>query len=300
MIDNIIETKNLSFDYGNEIVLKDISINVPRGSIYGYLGKNGAGKTTTINLILKLLSAKKDTIFYNQEDITTLNENYFKNISFLSQPIPLYSHFTCIEQLKYINCFYNVCSSNIDRVLKEVDMFDQRNKKVKSMSAGMKQRLAIAMSLLQNSDLLILDEPINGLDPKGIHEFRELMLSLNKDGKTIFVSSHILGEMQKMCSHIGIIDSGEMLLQDNLSNMSSLMSTEINLKTSDIDLSIDILTTNQCARNIRIKDNSILCDIANDAEYSKIISLISGRNIDIYDISRKEIDLESIYLTLIK
>ena len=299
MSENIITTKNLTFSYGMDKVLDNINLEIPRGSIYGYLGKNGAGKTTTINLMLKLLSVERDTIFYNKEDISTLGEKYFSNIGTLIQPISLYRHMTCYEQLKYFSYLFNVDKANIDKVLKDVDMYDQRNKKIKVMSTGMKQRLAIAAALLHNPDLLMLDEPINGLDPNGIKEFRELIMGLNRDGKTIFISSHLLGEMQKICSHIGIIDSGKLLFQDNLSNMKSLMPTQIKICTSDNVLAKDVLQ-NMNIEKLSITENNLSFELDDNKQYARAVKAICEKDIDIFDISRKEIDLESFYLTLIK
>ncbi|MEG0890912.1 MAG: ABC transporter ATP-binding protein [Bacteroidales bacterium] len=298
MSEKILEIKALTFSYGEGNILDGINLSVPKGAIYGYLGKNGAGKTTTINLILKLLPNKPGSIFYNNEDICTINESYFYHIGVLIQPLAMYNHLTCYEQLKYLNFFCDVSRANIEQVLKDVDMFDHRNKKIKILSAGMKQRLSIAMALLHNPDLLILDEPINGLDPNGINEFRALMKDLNKAGKTIFISSHILGEMQKMCSHIGIIDRGKLLFQDSISKIVK-STTQIKIRTSDTSLSKDLLQQTG-TQNIDIIDNDITCDIAGDAEYAKIINTLCARNIDIYDISKKEVDLESFYLNLIK
>lgn len=295
----ILATKDLTFSYGEGNILDGINLAVPRGSIYGYLGKNGAGKTTTINLILKLLPNRIGSIFYDNKDICAINEQYFYQIGALTQPISMYNHMTCYEQLRYLNYFYNVNRTCIGQVLQDVDMFDQRNKKIKALSAGMRQRLSIAMALLHNPDLLILDEPTNGLDPNGIHEFRLLMKDLNKAGKTIFISSHILGELEKMCSHIGIIDGGKMLFQDNLSTIENMSSAHIKIRTSNTSLSKDLLHKIGI-KNLVILENNLFCDIESDGEYAKIINTICANNIDIYDIIRKEINLESFYLNLIK
>lgn len=298
MSEKILEIKALTFGYGKSNILDGISLAIPKGAIYGYLGRNGAGKTTTINLMLKLLPNKPGSIFYNKEDICTINESYFHYIGALIQPLAIYGHLTCYEQLKYLAYFYSIGETRIEQVLKEVDMFNYRNKKIKILSTGMKQRLSIAMALLHNPDLLILDEPTNGLDPNGIQEFRTLIKDLNKAGKTIFISSHILGDLQKMCSHIGIIDRGKLLFQDSLSNIIEA-TTQIIIRTSDINLSKDTLLK-IWTKNIAIIDNALVCDIASDAEYAKIISALCARNIDIYNICRKEDSLESFYLNLIK
>lgn len=300
MSDNLLSIKALTFSYGKGDILSNLNLDIPQGSIYGYLGKNGAGKTTTINLILKLLPGKAGSIFYKGEDIHNLNENYFRNIGALIQPAPMYKHLTCYEQLNYLCCFYELPKTNIDRVLKDVDLFDHRHNKVKFLSAGMKQRLSIAMALLHNPNLLLFDEPVNGLDPNGMQEFRSLIKTLNEAGKTILISSHILGELEKMCTHIGILNNGTIIFEDSLPNLLNSLTAKIIIRTSDTEQTKTILQKNGIPILVSQENSELVCEIAHDSDYAKITKVICGNNIDIYDISRKEANLESFYLNLTK
>lgn len=232
---NIIETHNLNFKYKDQLVLSDISLQVPTGSIYGYLGSNGSGKTTTIYVLLGLLPCKTD-IFVCNQNISINRERIaaYKNIGSLVSPTFMYDYLTVKENFDLLTILYNKTSSFAMQIIKKIDLSKQLNKKVKYLSTGMKQRLAIGIALFNEPKLLILDEPINGLDPVGIYEMRELFLSLNKLGTTIFFSSHILSEIQKICSHVGILHEGKLLFQGTLNEL--LMSKNDSLENIYLNL----------------------------------------------------------------
>lgn len=216
-----IETQNLSYSYGfNKKVVKDLSLHVPLGSIYGFLGPNGAGKTTTIRLLTGMLLSKEDNIFINGKSLIQNIPYIFQTIGALIETPSLYLHLTGKENLKIIALLRNLKNEAIERALRTVGLTDAANRKVKEYSLGMKQRLGIAMSMLSDPYLLILDEPANGLDPAGIIEIRELLLRLNREeGKTIFISSHLLSEVEKTVTHIGIISNGELRYNGTLQQM---------------------------------------------------------------------------------
>lgn len=219
---NIIETHNLNFKYKNQLVLSNISLQVPIGSIYGYLGSNGSGKTTTIYVLLGLLPCKTDVIVCNQKMNTNCGRiAAYKNIGSLVSPVFMYDYLTVKEHFDMFRMLYNKTTSFANQIIEEIGLTKHCNKKVKYLSSGMKQRLAIGFAIFNEPKLLILDEPINGLDPLGIYEMRELFLLLNKQGTTIFFSSHILSEIQKLCSHVGILHDGKLLFQGSLNNLLS-------------------------------------------------------------------------------
>ena len=213
-----IQTKGLSYSFYHGIpVVNGLSLQVPQGSIYGFLGPNGAGKTTTIRLLAGMLLSDKDNIFINGQSLQKGRPLIFTSIGTLIETPSLYLHLTARENLKLITTLRGLPNNRIEEVLKIVGLSDVKDKRVKAFSLGMKQRLGIAMGLLPNPQLLILDEPANGLDPSGIIEIRELLIRLNKEeGKTIFVSSHLLHEIEKTCTHIGIIHKGVLRYQGSL------------------------------------------------------------------------------------
>lgn len=216
---NAIEIKSLSFQYGKQSILKDINLEVPIGSIYGFIGHNGAGKTTTIKLLLNLLSSSKDQIKIFGKDLYTHRNESLARIGALVEYPGIYAHLSAFQNLKAKAILLNCSNERIDEVLQLVRLDHVRNKKAGKFSQGMKQRLGIGLALLNNPDLLILDEPTNGLDPAGIVEIRTLISDLSKAGKTIFISSHLLSEMEKFATHLALIDHGEIKFKGELSDI---------------------------------------------------------------------------------
>ncbi|PZP39427.1 MAG: ABC transporter ATP-binding protein, partial [Pseudopedobacter saltans] len=194
-----IEINHLSFSMGNQEILHDVSINVPSQSIYGFIGHNGAGKTTTIKLLLGLLHAPENSIRIFGKDIAKERIDILKNVGSLVEQPAIYPHLTGYENL-YNRCILlGLKKKEIDRAAAITQTGTYLDKKAGKYSLGMKQRLGIALSLLNDPELLILDEPTNGLDPSGIHEIRSLLLNLcHQFGKTVFISSHLLSEIEKI------------------------------------------------------------------------------------------------------
>lgn len=216
-----IETKNLTYTFDRKRKAVDnLSLQVPEGSIFGFLGPNGAGKTTTIRLITGLLPNDADNVFIHNQSIRQAGPEIFRSIGCLIETPSLYGHLSAKENLQIICTLRSLPRHHIDRVLQIVRLHTVADKAVRRYSLGMKQRLAIAMALLPDPQLLILDEPVNGLDPNGMVEIRELLIRINREeGKTIFVSSHLLNEVERTCTHIAIINGGQLRYQGTLQEM---------------------------------------------------------------------------------
>lgn len=216
-----IQTTALNYAFGNDRkTLDDINLMVERGSIYGFLGPNGAGKTTTLRLLLGLLKNQSGSIQIFGEDFANNRIGILKRIGSLIEQPSLYGHLTATENLEVYRKLYGASNARIPEVLKLVGLSDTKTKKAKQFSLGMKQRLSIAVALLPAPELLILDEPTNGLDPNGIIEMRELLKKLNKEqGVTILVSSHILAEVERLATHLGIIHQGRLKFQGTFSGL---------------------------------------------------------------------------------
>ena len=223
----IIQTSNLDFQYSkNKKILNNLSINVPKGSIYGFLGPNGAGKSTTMRLLTGIIPDDSNSIFLFEKPIESQIPNIFEKVGALVESPALYLHLSGYDNVKYIALLRQVPLSKIDEVLELVDLTAYKRQKAKQYSLGMKQRLAIAMALLSEPELLFLDEPVNGLDPNGIVEIRKLLVKINKEkGVTIFVSSHLLSEIEKMCTHIGIISKGTLKYEGTMEDLSRKFET---------------------------------------------------------------------------
>ena len=202
----MIQTKNLNKSYKKQEVNKDISLLVPKNSIYGLLGPNGAGKSTLLKMLTGMINPTSGEIIYKEK---TWSRNDLLEIGSLIEQSPIYENLTARENLKVRTLLYNLPDSRIEDVLEIVNLTNTGNKKAGKFSMGMKQRLGIAIALLNNPKLLILDEPTNGLDPIGIGDLRELIKSFPKKGITVIISSHILSEVEQIADYIGIMEALE-------------------------------------------------------------------------------------------
>ena len=217
-MDYILETNHLIKKHGTTYRVKDVNLHVPEHSVYGFLGPNGAGKTTTLKLILGLIKPDQGDVFVFGQKVTTTNRlSILRRSGSLIENPGGYGHLTGLENMQIVQKLKGVSEAEIVKALKTVRLYEQRDKKLKNYSLGMRQRLGLAMALLGDPKLLILDEPTNGLDPAGIQEIRELIRSLPQErDMTVIVSSHLLNEVEQMADHVGIIHHGEMLYQGPL------------------------------------------------------------------------------------
>ena len=208
----VLEIKNVSKSFGRKKVIDDINLQVKEGEIYGFVGPNGAGKTTTIKMILGLLSIDKGSITINGYDIEKKFEKAMENIGGIVENPDMYGYLSGMENLKLYAKIRNINQERINEVVELVGLTDRIKDKVQKYSLGMKQRLGLALTLLHNPKVLILDEPTNGLDPVGIKQLRDLLKNIShKQNVAVFVSSHMLAEMEQMCDVITIIDKGKII-----------------------------------------------------------------------------------------
>lgn len=297
----IIESKNLSFSYSKD--RKDISglnLRMPKNSIYGFLGRNGSGKTTTIRLILGLLKATSGELKLFNDSLSNNRIGILKQIGALIEDPSLYGNLTGYENLSIIAKYRRIYNkSKIYDVLNLVGLGNVGNKRVSQYSLGMKQRLGLAICLLDNPQLLILDEPTNGLDPEGIHDMRELLKFLNNDlGISIFISSHLLFEIEKLCSHIGIIHKGQMLFQGTAHEFESryFSSLSVFLDVDDKERAITVLNNFGFAIASSPQVGlSLSIDHKEDASFINALLVKSG--IKVFEIKFKE-GFEEVFLSL--
>lgn len=294
----IIETRNLSFAIGKTQILSDVSLSVPKGSIYGFLGPNGAGKTTLIRILLNLFSAGTDKVFVFGKDVTRHRVEVLKHTGrFVEQP-SLYSHLTGAENLAITQTYYGVESSKVNEALALVGMREFANRKVKAYSLGMRQRIAIAQALIHDPELLILDEPTNGLDPNGIKEIRELLVSLNMDhGKTIFVSSHLLSEIEKMCTHVGVIHHGRILYQGVMEKLPKNADNQLEIKVRDPERALKLLTV-QGMEALHNYNSTLTLHVDNEQQIAAINRHLVEQGIDVFSLTLHQNNLEDIFISL--
>lgn len=225
-MDYILETKNLTKNIKNENIIKGLSLKVPKGETYGLLGPNGAGKSTTMKLLCGLLKPSEGEVIFKGKPWSrdTLNK-----IGVLIESPAIYGNLTAKENMLIHACMLEVSENEITRVLKLLKIDKTGKKKVSNFSLGMKQRLGIAIALLGNPDLIILDEPTNGLDPIGIQELRDLIKRLNENQITVLVSSHNLAEIQHIASYIGIIINGKLKYEGEINDTDDLETIFMNV-----------------------------------------------------------------------
>ncbi|MFV0271346.1 MAG: ABC transporter ATP-binding protein [Macellibacteroides fermentans] len=293
-----IETKDLSFNYKKKPLLESLDLRIPTGSIYGYLGKNGAGKSTTIKLLLGLLPALQNTIYHNGLELNSHKREILSMVGSLVESPAYYGNLTGYENLLYLKNIYGCNSQKIYDVLQKVNLIGDKDKMVKKYSSGMKQRLGIAMALLNDPNTLILDEPLNGLDPEGVYEIRELIIDLKKEGKTILLSSHILSEIQKTCTHVGILHDGRLCYQGTLVELMDNVSVEINIQSNDILKIQQICMESKISINA-IEQNNILITL-NKGEQKDFMTKLDKEGVNIQKSESVDKDLEEIYLNLTK
>lgn len=293
-----IETKDLSFNYKKKPLLESLDLQIPTGSIYGYLGKNGAGKSTTIKLLLGLLPALQNTIYHNGLELNSHKREILSMVGSLVESPAYYGNLTGYENLLYLKNIYGCNSQKIYDVLQKVNLMGDKDKMVKKYSSGMKQRLGIAMALLNDPNTLILDEPLNGLDPEGVYEIRELIIDLKKEGKTILLSSHILSEIQKTCTHVGILHDGRLCYQGTLVELMNNVSVEINIQSNDILKIQQICMESKILINA-IEQNNILITL-NKGEQKDFMNKLDNEGVKIQKSDSVDKDLEEIYLNLTK
>lgn len=223
-MENTIEIRNLNFGFQpGKPILKNVNMNIPKGSIYGFLGANGAGKSTTMRLVMGLFNDPENSVKVLGETVSNIYPEGLHRIGSLIDYPAFYDHLSGYDNLKIVCTIRGLDESKIEEVLSLVGLSKAAKMKMRRYSLGMKQRLAIALALISNPELLVLDEPVNGLDPGGMVEIRELLIQLNQQhGVTIFISSHLLQEIDKMVTHLAVIADGEIKFQGSKEELKEL------------------------------------------------------------------------------
>jgi ABC-2 type transport system ATP-binding protein len=297
-----VSTENLSYRFTpNEIALQQLNLRVPQGAIYGFLGANGAGKTTTLRLLLGLLRRQQGEIEIFGQDFYRHRIEILRRIGSLIETPSIYGQLSAEENLLVWQKIYQCPRGRINEVLKLVDLAHTGKKRAGSFSLGMKQRLSIAIALLHQPSLLILDEPTNGLDPNGIIEMRELLRKLNvKNGISIVISSHLLPEIEKLVTDVGIIHKGRMLFQGSLEEL-------ISRQRQFSSVVIEVNQPEQCRQILlsqhieaRIEKNRVMIPVLPRQSIARINAQLVQEGIDVYEISTEKNDLESVFIELVK
>ena len=245
-----------------------------------------------------LLKVPKDRAYLFEKDISSQRIPILSRVGNLIEAPSIYGHLTAYDNLKIMRTLHPAPKSRIDEVLELVGLQASANKKVKRFSMGMKQRLGIGMALFHNPELLILDEPVNGLDPSGIQEVRALLLRLKEEGKTIFLSSHLLSEIEKLCTHLGIIKEGSLIFQGKMQELQAGTRRFARIKTNDPVAAKEALPeTMQVGASLQ--EDYLLVDVPDDQHFHKMIQELLKKGIEIYDMERQAPGLEDLFLDLV-
>jgi len=312
----LLELKNVQMKYrryrfGRVIkefkALDKLNLSVDKGQIFGFLGPNGAGKTTTIKCLTGILDCDDGDIYINGKNIKTEAFNIKNTIGFLPEQVGLYGRLTPMETLEFYGGFYNINKKELEiksvKLLKTLGLAKEANRPVNEFSLGMKKRLALASTLLHEPEILILDEPTSGLDPRGVKALRTLLLDLNSKGLTILLSSHVLSEIQEICTHIGIINNGKLIRQENISKIiDEVNKTDIKLALRVKGLNEDNLKQLKRKKGIEIirktiiKKHTLLLLKLKENLIPWVTDKLVSENVKIYSIEPQKNSLEDVFL----
>ena len=295
-METILSLKNLDKKFGRVHAVNNLSFDIQKGNVYGILGPNGSGKSTTLGIILNVVNKTSGEFSWFDGNLST--HQALKKVGAIIERPNFYPYMTAIQNLSLICKIKDISTEKIEEKLKIVNLFERRNSKFKTYSLGMKQRLAIASALLNNPEILILDEPTNGLDPQGIHEIREIIQKIAKNGTTILLASHLLDEVEKVCSHVVVIRDGVKLYSGSVDEMSASHGLfELNSNEPKNKL-ISILNNNSQIGSVKEEGDNIIAYLTEEMEASEINTYLFKNGITVSHLVKRKPSLEEQFLDL--
>lgn len=298
-MDYVLKTNSLSKNYGRFKALNELTMNVPKGAIYGFVGKNGAGKTTLIRMICGLQqSSSGDYTLYGRKSTEKEIAKSRRRMGAVVETPSIYLDMTAEENLKQQYLILGLPSfDGLNEILKLVGLEKTGKKKAKNFSLGMRQRLGIAIALVGDPDFLLLDEPTNGLDPQGIIEMRELILKLNREQQiTVLISSHILGELSKLATHYGFLDNGHIVKEMSAAELQSACRKCVRMEVSDTKALARVLDEMKIEYKIL---SDIQADVFAKIKVSQLTSVLEKVNCEVITMQERDESLESYYISLV-
>lgn len=295
----VLETNALTKSYRNFTALNGLNMRIPKGAIYGFVGRNGAGKTTLIRLICGLQEPDSGSYtIYGRKNTDSKIDRCRRRMGAVVETPSIYLDMTAADNIRQQYRVLGIPSGEgVSDLLKLVGLGNTGNKKARNFSLGMRQRLGIAVALAGSPDFLVLDEPVNGLDPQGIIEIRELILKLNREhGITVLISSHILDELSRLATHYGFIDSGHMIKEMSAEELEAHCRKRTIAEVNDVKALVRVLDGMDIKYDIS-DDNK--ADIYSEVQITKLVEMLAKENCIVYSIKEQDESLESFYMNLV-
>ena len=296
-METILTVNHLTKKFGYLTAVKDLSFTIEKGNVYGILGPNGSGKSTTLGIILNVVNRTHGDFFWF--DGNTSTHQALKKVGAIIERPNFYPYMTAAQNLKLVCKIKEVPEGKIEEKLKLVELLDRKNSKFRTYSLGMKQRLAIASALLNDPEILILDEPTNGLDPQGIHQIREIIKTIAANGTTILLASHLLDEVEKVCSHVVILRKGEKLYSGKVDGMLASHGY-FELKAENREELINFLEENKDFDHIKIENGIITAFPNEEMDAEELNRTLFGKGIVLSHLVKRKESLEEQFLALTK
>ena len=295
-METVLKTEHLTKIFGNKAAVNDVSMTIEKGDIYGFIGKNGAGKTTLMRLVLNLIFPTSGSIeLFGESKLS--RKNLSRTGSLIEAPT-LFADCSARENLKRFAILYGADESDIENVLKAVDLADTGKKKAGKFSFGMKQRLGIAIAILGNPDFIVLDEPVNGLDPEGMKEIRNLILRLNREkGTTFLISSHLLDELSKVVTKYGIIRDGALVEEISAKELEKKCAHKLRIKVNNAEGAKALLSPIYGDENVTTEDGAVIVSEHND-DSAEINKRLFESGFSVSGIETLSDDIESYFINL--
>ncbi len=296
ILETILSLRNLNKKFGHIHAVNNLSFDIEKGNVYGILGPNGSGKSTTLGIILNVVNKTSGSFSWFDGNLST--HQALKKVGAIIERPNFYPYMTAIQNLKLVCKIKEIPFTKIEEKLKIVNLFERRNSKFKTFSLGMKQRLAIASALLNDPEILILDEPTNGLDPQGIHEIRKIIKDIATKGTTILLASHLLDEVEKICSHVVVIRDGIKLYAGSVDEMTASQGLFELKVDGDSKKLIDLLSNFDGIASVKVVDDKIIATLSKQISASEINTFLFKKGIVLSHLIKRKPSLEQQFLTL--
>jgi ABC-2 type transport system ATP-binding protein len=294
-LETILSIKNLNKRYGKLQAVKNVSLEIHKGNVYGILGPNGSGKSTTLGIVLNVVN--KTSGEYSWFGGTMETHDALKKVGAIIERPNFYPYMTAQENLELVCKIKGISYSKVQEKLEIVGLIDRKDSKFRTFSLGMKQRLAIASALLNDPEILILDEPTNGLDPQGIHQIRDIIRLIASQGTTILLASHLLDEVEKVCSHVLVLRKGEILYTGTVAGMSS-SNGFVEVQSNDIDLLMKTLEKYPNIDSIKLEEGKVIVQSSSTIEPSELNKFLVQNEIYVTHLVKRNHSLEEQFLQL--